>query len=378
MLGKGLESLIPPGKGGSQDGGGAPQDPAAGQTPPMAQNEPLLPAAEELPSIEPAPEEPLLPQGEPEEVSPAVQLPAIEPQPPAALDVSAPNVEAVAARFAAKPISKHRSSEAVFYLEADKIKPNPQQPRRHFDDEALTELAASIREFGIIQPLVVTKIETEVPTGTAVEYELIAGERRLMAAKLAGLERVPAIVRTVNVARERLELAVIENLQRENLNPIEMARAFVRLQEEFRMTQREIATRLGKSREVVANTMRLLDLPGYIQEAVAKGQVGESHARLLLAIEDAPAQQALFHDLLNQHLTTRELRRRTAFVGRKEPIPPAGEASPELKQYEEKLKSELGAPVSIRQSGAGGKITIDFYSPEELAQIVERFRGDGM
>lgn len=144
------------------------------------------------------------------------------------------------------------------------------------------------------------------------------------------------------------------------------------------MTQREIATRLGKSREVVANTMRLLDLPAYIQEAVEKGQVSESHGRLLLAIEDPAAQQALFHDLLNQHLTTRELRRRTAFVNKKGSGAPEEAVSPELRQFEETLKNELGAPVSIRQSGKGGKITIDFYSSEELAQIIEKFRGDGM
>lgn len=340
----------------------------------MGEPEALLPPAEALPAISAAPEEPLLPVGEPDPVPPPVEP---QVQPPAKIDITAPDASAVAAKYAVKPAARPRS-EAVFYLEIEKIKPNEHQPRRHFDDDALADLAASIREFGIIQPLVVTKIEREVPTGTEVEYELIAGERRLMAAKLAGLERVPAIVRVVDVARERLELAVIENLQRENLSPIEMARAFARLQEDFRMTQREIATRLGKSREVVANTMRLLDLPGYIQEAIEKGQVGESHGRLLLAIEDPVAQQALFHDLLNQHLTTRELRRRTAFFSKKESAPAAEAVSPEIKQFEETLKNELGTPVSIRQSGGGGKITIDFYSPEELEQIMQRFRGDGM
>jgi ParB family chromosome partitioning protein len=331
--------------------------------------EPLLPSPEPFPAIEAAPEEALLPAGEP--------TMSIESEAPAKIDVTAPNVEEVSAKYSTRPAPKSKN-EAVFYLETNKIKPNDHQPRRHFDDEALADLAASIREFGIIQPLVVTKIEREVPNGTEVEYELIAGERRLKAAKLAGLERVPAIIRVVDVMRERLELAVIENLQRENLSPIEMARAFARLQEEFRMTQREIATRLGKSREVVANTMRLLDLPAYIQEAVEKGQVSESHGRLLLAIEDPAAQQALFHDLLNQHMTTRELRRRMAFVNRKEPVPAATAVSPELKQFEERLKNELGAPVSIRTSGDGGKITIDFYSAEELEQIMQRFRGDGM
>lgn len=389
--------MIPPSKGGQQGGQASQDGQASGPTPASLpqyndlsqEPESLLIAPEALPEVEPVPAEPLLPVGEPEpkpkqaapaqnpDAEPPAAIPSMNVAPPAKLDVTAPDVQAVAAKYAVRPPAKPRS-EAVFYLETDKIKPNQQQPRRHFDDDALADLAASIREFGIIQPLVVTKIEKEVPTGTEVEYELIAGERRLMAAKLAGLERVPAIVRVVDVARERLELAVIENLQREDLNPIEMARAFARLQEEFRMTQREIATRLGKSREVVANTMRLLDLPGYIQESIEKGQVSESHGRLLLAIEDAAAQQALFHDLLNQHLTTRELRRRTTFVKRKEPVPPEEAVSPEIRQFEEKLKNELGAPVSIRSSGEGGKITIDFYSVEELEQIIQRFRGDGM
>lgn len=262
-------------------------------------------------------------------------------------------------------------------METDKIIPNAHQPRRHFDEEAIGELAASIREFGILQPLVVTKIEKEVPDGTKVEYELIAGERRLLAAKKAGLERVPAIVRTVDMARERLELAVIENIQRENLSPIEMGRAFARLQDEFRLTQREIAMRLGKSREVVANTMRLLDLPTYIQEALEKGQISESHGRLLLGIEDPAAQQGLFHDLLNQHMTTRELRRRTAFLRTKKEPATGEEVSPEIKQFEEKLAAELGTPVSIRSAGGSGKITIEFYSPEELEQIIGRFKSDG-
>ncbi len=146
----------------------------------------------------------------------------------------------------------------------------------------LHELASSIREFGFLQPLVVSKVEKETPTGIAVEYQIIAGERRFMAAKLLGLPRVPAIIRNINLEREKLELGVIENIQRENLNPIEMARAFQRLQEEFRMTQREIAAKLGKSREVVANSVRLLDLPEYIQRAVEEGSVSESNARILI------------------------------------------------------------------------------------------------
>jgi ParB family chromosome partitioning protein len=307
-----------------------------------------LPAAAELPEIEPPPEEKL--------------LPPVQNEPPMQ------NVGLAAAR----PSGRQRS-ESVFYLEVEKIKPNEHQPRRNFDDESLAGLAASIREVGILQPLVVRKVEKEAPTGVEVEYELIAGERRLMAAKLAGLERVPAMVRSVDLARDRLELAVIENIQREDLSPIEAARAFARLQDEFRLTQREIAARLGKSRESVANTMRLLDLPGYIQEAIEKGQMSESHGRLLLGVDDPAAQQALFHDLLNNSLTTRELRRRTAFLKKKDKTP-AGQQmmSPELKQFEERLASALSAPVKIHPRGEGGNITIDFFSPEELAQILRR------
>jgi ParB family chromosome partitioning protein len=344
--------------------------------------ESLLPAGDILPAIEAAPAERLLP-AQPEEkllAQPVEPIAAIAPIPqpaatfaaPAASEIAPVMPAAVPAAGAPAKAGKAARSEAVFYLETDKIKPNQQQPRRHFDEEAIADLSASIREFGIIQPIVVTKIQKEVPNGTEVEYELIAGERRLLAAKKAGLERVPAIVRVADMARERLELAVIENLQRENLNSIEMARAFARLQDEFRLTQREIAARLGKSREVVANTLRLLDLPGYIQEALEKNQITESHGRLLLSIDDTAAQQSLFHDLLNQHLTTRELRRRTLFLRKKEPAAEEEGSSPEIRAFEERLKNELGAPVSIRANGSGGKITIEYYSSEELAQIMER------
>lgn len=278
---------------------------------------------------------------------------------------------------ASRPKPAPRPSEAIFQVEVSKIQPNPHQPRREFDEAALQELAASIREFGIIQPVVVTKSEKETPTGTDVEYFLIAGERRLLAAKLAGLERVPAIIRIVGLERERLEMAIIENLQRENLNPIERARAFSRLQDEFRMTQREVASRLGKSREAVANTVRLLDLPSYIQDALARGDLSETHGRLLLAIPDASAQEKIFRDLVDKHLTTRELKQRVDLAkAPRERKTLTSALSPELKMLEEKLRSELGAPVSISHDGATGKIVITFYSPEELKNIVEHFGGD--
>ena len=266
--------------------------------------------------------------------------------------------------------------EAIFQIETEKIHPNPDQPRRVFDEEQIRELAASIREFGLLQPIVVSKIEREVPTGTEVEYELISGERRLLAAKMLGLERIPAIVRNLSYDRERLELAVIENLQRENLNPIEMARAFARLQDEFRLTQREIASRLGKSREAIANTVRLLDLPPEIQESLQAGEISESHGRLLLTIDDPALQKRLFRDLLDNRLTTRELKNRAAKAQPEHAGRVTGGVSPELKSLEERLSSELGAPVSIKQHGESGRITINFYSPEELRGILERLGGD--
>jgi len=177
------------------------------------------------------------------------------------------------------PIARDKkifASDAIFHIEIDKISPNPYQPRKDFDEESLKELAASIRELGIIQPLIVSKIEKETSTGATVEYQLIAGERRLKAAKIAGLERVPVIVKRINQAAERMEMAIVENIQREDLNPVETARAYARLSDEFGLTQREIAVKLGKSRETIANTLRLLNLPTEIQDSVAEGKINES------------------------------------------------------------------------------------------------------
>ncbi|MBU6500630.1 MAG: ParB/RepB/Spo0J family partition protein [Patescibacteria group bacterium] len=261
--------------------------------------------------------------------------------------------------------------DSVFHIEVIKIKPNPNQPRKHFDEQALWELANSIREFGFLQPLVVSKTDKEISTGVDVEYQIIAGERRFLAAKLLGLEVVPAIIRNVDLEREKLELAVVENIQREDLNPIEKARAVARLQEEFRMTQREIAAKLGKSRESVANSVRLLDLPMYIQEALEKGQLTESHGRFLLAVQDPGAQKQLFDDIVLHGITTRELRNRVR-AGRPRGVSREAGLPPELRMMEEKLSSELGTPVKIEKDGASGKITITFYSDEELESIMRK------
>ncbi len=268
-------------------------------------------------------------------------------------------------------VSREPRTDYVFQIEVEKIRPNPEQPRKEFDEERLRDLAASIREFGIIQPLVVSKIEIETPNGQDVFYQLIAGHRRLLASKIAGLERVPAIVKNVDLKKEQLELAVIENIQRENLNPIEIARAYSRLSDEFGLTQREIGSRLGKSREVVANALRLLSLPSKIQDAVGHGQLTESHARLLMSIAEPAAQDALFEEILKNNLSVQELKMRVNQRKEKNPAAkPAQGLSPEIIMAEKELSSRLQTPVSIQTGDKGGKITIHFYSPEELNQIL--------
>jgi ParB family chromosome partitioning protein len=360
MLGKGLESLIPKNNNQGQDADGV----SSSQPQSFARPENVQPQFQ--------------PQPRPGFVPPV--------QPPAQ-PVSQP-VQPIA-----QPQSQHQpqpqkrddlAQESIYHIEIEKITPNPDQPRRYFDEDALRELASSIREFGFLQPLVVSKIEKETPTGITVEYQVIAGERRLMAAKLLGLPRVPAIVRNINLEREKLELGVIENIQRENLNPIEMARAFQRLQEEFRMTQREIAAKLGKSREVVANAVRLLDLPEYIQRAVEDGSLSESNARLLIAVEDPAEQKKLLEDIIQNKLTTRDVKERVQRVAissggvaaHRRGRPPLQEVrlTPEVKAMQDELSSSLGAPVEISKNANNGKITITFFSEEELKNILEKLK----
>lgn len=263
----------------------------------------------------------------------------------------------------------------VFHIEVEKIKPNPYQPRKVFDEVQLRELAASITEFGILQPIVVTKIEHATETGTSVDYQLIAGERRLLAAKMVGLPRVPAIIRHVPEEREKLELAIIENLQRANLNAIETARAYAKLQDQFGLTQREVAARLGKSREVVANTVRLLSLPSHIQDALSEGHMSESQGRLLLAVTEPVQQQALFDDIVRNNLSVRELKLRIARLRGRSQV--TGHQSlnvddPELRAAQDRLEQFFGTKVRLLRQGASGKIEIEFYSPDDLNGILAK------
>ncbi|MFA5098824.1 MAG: ParB/RepB/Spo0J family partition protein [Candidatus Paceibacterota bacterium] len=271
----------------------------------------------------------------------------------------------------------HKSTDAIFHIEVEKIKSNPLQPRKEFDQEALKELASSIREFGILQPIVVSKTEIEKEFGADVEYQLIAGERRLMAVKLLGWERVPAIIRKVDTKANQLELAIIENLQRENLNSIETARAYAKLQDEFGLTQREVAARMGKSRETIANALRLLSLPMEIQDAIAKNQINESQARLLMTIEDQSQQQQLFKELIEKSLSVRKLKQRIgkANIQTTNNIQQTT-VDPEMLGLQEKLTELLGAKVRIEKGQKEGKIIISFYSPEEIQGIIQKIQTD--
>lgn len=367
-LGRGLESLIP--KNQQRKADDVPP-PAALPSDDAVLDLPMGPA-EEAARVFTAPPARIAPIWE--EEAPVVRevvQPVIKEEPAFLKEKPTPVVKPI--EHFKKEHEPKKTGEAIYYIEVAKVHPNPDQPRKTFDEDALRELAASIREFGLLQPIVVSKIEKDTETGTEVEYELVAGERRLMATKLLGMETIPAIIRNMRLERERLELAIIENLQRENLNPLEMARAYARLQDEFRLTQREVAARLGKSRETVANTLRLLDLPSPIQEAIEKGQLTESHGRLLLTIDDAALQEKLFRDLLANKLTTRELKMEATNYSRaKEEQKAKAEMPAEIKMAEERLASELGAPVAIRESRGAGKITIAFYSKEELIGLLRR------
>ncbi len=273
--------------------------------------------------------------------------------------------------------------EPVFLIETEKISPNPFQPRKVFEEGALKELASSIREFGVLQPIVVTKLEKDTDIGTEISYQLVAGERRLMASKLVGLERIPAVIRKIDLDKDKLELAIIENVQRADLNPIETARAYSRLQDNFNLTQREIANRMGKSREVVANAIRLLGLPQNIQDAVSMGSISESQARLLLSVEDIPKQQMFFDDIVKNNVSVRELRGKITRMKAEsslfknndliaEPVL-MHRKDPQIMIVEKELEQYLGTRVEVVKTGeSNGKITINFYSPEELQGIIRK------
>lgn len=264
--------------------------------------------------------------------------------------------------------------ESVFNIDVGKIKPNPHQPRQAMDENNLRELAESIKEHGILQPLVLTKFTKETPRGEEPEYYLIAGHRRLAAAKMLKMPHVPAIIRNTT-SREKLELALVENIQREDLNAIEKARAFQQLQADFRLTQAEIAQKIGKSRESVTNTIRLLGLPEKIQNAVLANYLTEGHAKTLIGIKDEKMQDGLFNEIIDKKLNVRQAEQRyrdlvlnpVVETTRTAPVYDAA-----MEKTAEKIKNFLGCRVALTKSGLGGKIIIHFADNKELEGVVKK------
>lgn len=251
------------------------------------------------------------------------------------------------------------------------ISANPHQPRKSFDEDGLKELAASIKEHGIIQPLVLSAQESE----DEQKYALIAGERRLRAAHIAGLASVPAVLREAD-GQDHLLLALIENVQRADLNPLETATAYQNLVVEFELSHEEIGKRVGKSRTAVTNTLRLLDLPDVVQQAVRKNQISMGHARALLSLPTIKAQSAALQTILNNNLNVRQTEDLVSQLkGKKKPKKPKkNPKSPELKALEEDLQEKLGTKVRLTHSKKGsGTITIHYYSDEEFNTLVDKF-----
>ncbi|MCS6919239.1 MAG: ParB/RepB/Spo0J family partition protein [Fimbriimonadales bacterium] len=261
----------------------------------------------------------------------------------------------------------------------EQIRPNPYQPRQQFSEESLAELADSIRELGVIQPIIVRQ-EGES------DYVLIAGERRLRAASMAGLNTIPAIVRSPT-EQQMLEMALVENVQREDINPIDAALAYKRLMDEFGLTQEQVAQRVGKSVPAISNTMRLLQLPEYIIKSLQEGVISEGHGRALLMVKDPTLQRQLWSDITTEGLSVRaaELRARElrpmnpAPRNAPESAPQPSPASPELNALQQNLSAYLGTRVQVVQwGGGGGRIVIEFYSEEELGRILEIIAPNGL
>lgn len=261
---------------------------------------------------------------------------------------------------------------SIFWVEVERIKPNPFQPRKTFDEAALQSLAESIRSYGVLQPLTVTRKEIERPEeGIYVEYELVAGERRLRAAKLAGIAQVPVVIRTSEDSdRMKLELAIIENLQREDLNVVDRALAFERLAKDFGLKHVEIGKRVGKSREYVSNTLRILMLPLDMRAALAAGEISEGHTRPLLMLMDRPAEQkTFFQEIITRRMSVRDAEQTARRIATEKTRKP--DLTPELLLLERELTEKLGTRVRIEKKDQGGKVLIDFFSVDDLANIRE-------
>lgn len=245
----------------------------------------------------------------------------------------------------------------------DEISPNRFQPRKYFDDDKLEELVTSIRDNGVLQPILVQKVEAG--------YELVVGERRWRASKKAGLKKIPAVIREVTDA-QALELAIIENIHRQDLNPIEEADAYARLADEFALTQEMIAKRVGKSRTAVANTLRLLKLSRNIKEDLISGKISMGHARALLGLDSAGQMEALRKEIFKQDLTVRQTE---SWVSRlkqsvsKKPVSLVSKKNIFIKDLEKEFERRLGTKVDIKPAKKGGKLVVTYYSDDDLDRI---------
>ena len=281
-------------------------------------------------------------------------------------------------------MSELQVANSVYNIEIEKIDPNPDQPRKHFSEESLGDLAESIRRYGVMQPITVSRRESETPEGLTTRYEIIAGERRWRASIQAGMSTIPAIIHDgPESAQDKFELSILENLQREDLNPVDKARSFARLADEFGMKHAEIADRLGKSREYVTNAMRLLVLPSRILDALGTGEINEGHTRPLLMLKDSPDElQVLFQEIITKGLTVREaetVARTLSGQVKKTPRYPSASVAldPEMQALQSHLSGALGTQVSIDAKEKGGQLTIDFFSREDLKKIVDLISASG-
>jgi len=257
---------------------------------------------------------------------------------------------------------KERKALGIMEVELDKIIPNEYQPRKVFDEAKLQELAASIKEQGVIQPIIVHR--------AGGGFQLIAGERRWRASRLAGLKTIPALVKEAT-KREILEMALIENIQREDLNPLEAAEAYKRLQDEFKLTQDDLAKRVGKERSTVTNFLRLLGLPKEVKQELISGALSMGHAKALLSLERVREQIQAAALIVKKGLSVREAEA-LAHALKSPPKEKKARLSHELKSVEERLRKALGTKVSIVSKAKGGRIVIEYYSAEELDRILEK------
>jgi len=257
--------------------------------------------------------------------------------------------------------------EGVLYCNHEEIELNPYQPRTVFDQEKIEDLVRSIKEKGVIQPLLVRKVEGG--------YQLIAGERRLRAAKMAGLNRIPIVVRDISKA-ELLEYSLIENLQRENLNPIEEAEAYSKLMKDFNYTQQNVAQVLGKNRATVTNQLRLLKLPDMVKKSLAQGEISMGHARGILGLSDLQKQKGAFRIVVGKGLSVRETEKLVKRLNQEKKKKKESEKKLiHLEYIRNDLRRWLGTQVKIVKRGKKGRIIIEFYSSQELERIIERIKG---